>query len=88
MKNDKLFEEILDKTHEAVITIDQDHIIVKCNKKLLNLLWPNQEDPVGKPIESVLPGIDCDKEISNYEYKPLTTARKKSGLANILIQME
>ena len=70
MKEIKLLEQILDKTHEAVITIDQDRIIVKCNKKLLNLLGPEYENPVGKPIESVLPGLDCDKEISNYDYKP------------------
>lgn len=70
MKDYKLLEQILDKTHEAVITIDQDRIIVKCNKKLLNLLGLKHEDPVGKPIETVLPGLDCDKEISNYDYKP------------------
>jgi arginine utilization regulatory protein len=69
MKDNKLLEKILDKTHESVITIDKDHIIVKCNKKLLNLIGPEYENPVGKPIESLLPGLDCDKEISNYEYK-------------------
>jgi arginine utilization regulatory protein len=74
MSEIKMLEQILDKTHEAVITINQDRIIVKCNKKLLNLLGPQFENPIGKPIESVLPGLDCDKEISNYEYK----AQRKS----------
>jgi arginine utilization regulatory protein len=71
MQELELLEQILDKTHEAVITIDQDRMIVKCNKKLLDLLGPEKADPVGKPIEALLPGLDCDKEISNYDYKPL-----------------
>lgn len=68
MQEIELLEAILDKTHEAFITIDQNQKIIKCNKKMLTLLGIDAEAIVGKTIESVMPGLDSDKEISNYEY--------------------
>ena len=71
IKENRLLEAVLDKTHEAIIILDQKNNILKLNHKFLTIIDTNTANLTGKPIESILPGIDCEKEISNYEYKPL-----------------
>jgi len=66
-----LLEAILDRTNEAIIAIDLNRKVVMCNKKLLSLFGHRAGSLTGMPIDLLMPGLDCEKEISNYENKQL-----------------
>lgn len=70
MEESNLLNAILEKTHEAIIAVDADNRIIKCNRKMLGILNETPSRVLGADLEKALPGIDAEKEISNYDLGP------------------
>ncbi len=69
MEEKHLLSAILEKTHEAIIAVDENQIIIKCNQRMMKLMNSTSEKVIGMSIKTMLPGFDNDKEISNYEFE-------------------
>ncbi len=70
MDEKELLNAIIEKTHEAIIAADQNNRIIKCNKKMLGIFNEPLDKILGSDLQTLLPGLDDEKEISNYELKP------------------
>ncbi len=70
MDEKQLLNAIMEKTHEAIIVVDNNNIIAKCDKQILKFVGKPLNEVIGMPINVVMPGLDTDKEISNFELKP------------------
>lgn len=71
MNEKELLNAIIEKTHEAIIAINMEGTIVKCNQKMLNYIGSAPQEVFGVPIKTVMPDLEIDSEISNYEFKTL-----------------
>ncbi len=69
MEEEHLLNAILEKTHEAIIAVDENQVIIKCNQKMIKLMNSTSGKVIGMSIKTMLPGFDNDKEISNYEFE-------------------
>lgn len=67
MHETDLLQAIIEKAHEAIIAIDADGVIVKCNQKMLSYIGPVPQEVIGRPIQAIMPDLDSDNEIYNYE---------------------
>lgn len=64
-----LLDALLESIHDGVVMVDSRGIIVKCNRKLERMLGQPAAGITGFPVDVILPGLDCDREISNYRIK-------------------
>jgi arginine utilization regulatory protein len=71
MNETELLNAIIEKTHEAIIAIDREGIIVKCNQKMFTYIGSSSQEVIGMPVKTVMPELEVDSEISNYEFKTL-----------------
>ncbi|MDZ4133112.1 MAG: sigma 54-interacting transcriptional regulator, partial [Dethiobacteria bacterium] len=71
MNETELLNAIIEKTHEAIIAIDREGIIVKCNQKMFTYIGSASQEVIGMPVKTVMPDLEVDSEISNYEFKTL-----------------
>jgi arginine utilization regulatory protein len=71
MHSELLINSILDKTYEAIMAVNKDKIIIKCNRQMLKMLDTTLDKVMNLPVSTIMPDLDTEKEISNYEFVPL-----------------
>jgi arginine utilization regulatory protein len=71
MNETDLLNAIIEKTHEAVLAIDANGIIVKYNQKMFTYIGSPNQKVSGINIKTLMPDLKIDSEISNYEFKNL-----------------
>lgn len=67
MSETDLLHAIIEKTHEAIVVINTDGVIVKCNQKMLGYLDLAPQAVIGRPLDTMMPDLNGDNEIYNYE---------------------
>ena len=64
-----LLNALLESIHDGAVMVDGEGIVVKCNRKLVQMLGLPAASVIGSPLETILPGLDCGREISNYRIR-------------------
>ncbi len=71
MNETGLLNAIIEKTHEAIIAVDTKGVVVKCNQKMSKFIGSAPQEVIGVPIKTIMPDLEVNSEISNYEFKNL-----------------
>lgn len=64
-----LLNALLESIHDGVVMVDSRGVVIKCNRRLEHMLGLAAADITGLPVDAILPGLDCNREISNYRMK-------------------